>query len=98
VTGLRLTLRVTPKARRNALVSIGPGPVLKFVVRAPPEKGKANEAVLDLLAEAFCVPRSAVELIRGETGRDKLAFIAGEPAALRARLEELTVMLGSPAG
>mgnify|MGYP001274477967 CR=1 FL=1 len=65
----RLTLRVTPGARVEA-VAIEAGRVV-IKVRAKPEDGKANAAVLDLLATALGVATSRLRLLRGATGRDK---------------------------
>ena len=63
----------------------GVGPVvgdrLKVSVNAPPVEGKANQAVQRVLAEAFGVPRSAVSILRGETGKRKTVRIAGVTAA-----------------
>ncbi|MEY4237434.1 MAG: hypothetical protein RL339_35 [Pseudomonadota bacterium] len=65
----RLTLRVTPGARIEALVIEAGRLVVK--VRAKPEDGKANAAVLDLLANALGIATSRLRLLRGATGRDK---------------------------
>jgi uncharacterized protein YggU (UPF0235/DUF167 family) len=69
----RLALRVTPGARSEG-IEIGEGVVL-VKVRSKPQDGKANEAVLDLLAEALGVATSRLQLLRGATGRDKLVRI-----------------------
>lgn len=69
----RLALRVTPGARSES-VEIGEGLVL-IKVRTKPQDGKANEAVLALLAEALSVATSRLRLLRGATGRDKLVGI-----------------------
>ena len=45
------------------------------LVTAPPDKGEANRAVIELVAAALGLPKSAVELVRGETGREKLRRI-----------------------
>lgn len=66
----RLALRVTPGARVEC-VELGDG-VLLVKVRAKPEGGKANDAVLDLVADALGVATSRLRLLRGATGRDKL--------------------------
>ncbi len=68
--GARLWCRVTPSARRDGL-SRGPDG-LRITVTAAPEKGKANRAVIKILAKALGVPKSRLRLLRGETGRDKL--------------------------
>lgn len=66
----RLALRVTPGARSEA-IEIAEGKLL-VKVRAKPEDGKANAAVLELLASALGVATSRLQLLRGATGRDKL--------------------------
>jgi uncharacterized protein YggU (UPF0235/DUF167 family) len=66
----RLTLRVTPGARSEG-IELGEGRVL-VRVRARPQDGAANEAVLALLAEALAVPTSRLRLLRGATGREKV--------------------------
>jgi uncharacterized protein YggU (UPF0235/DUF167 family) len=66
----RLALRVTPGARGEA-ITIEQGRLL-VKVRAKPEDGKANAAVLELLAEALGIATSRLRMLRGATGRDKL--------------------------
>ncbi len=65
----RLTLRVTPGARVET-VAIEAGRI-QIKVRAKPEDGKANTAVLELLADALGLATSRLRLLRGATGRDK---------------------------
>ncbi len=66
----RLALRVTPGARSEA-VELGNGQLL-IKVRAKPQDGEANEAVLALLARALGIATSRLRMLRGATGRDKL--------------------------
>jgi uncharacterized protein YggU (UPF0235/DUF167 family) len=66
----RLALRVTPGARIEG-IELSEG-VLLVKVRDKPQDGKANQAVLELLAEALGVATSRLQLLRGATGRDKL--------------------------
>ncbi|HEY0722354.1 MAG TPA: DUF167 family protein [Gammaproteobacteria bacterium] len=67
---LLLTLRLQPRASRDEIA--GPyGDALKVRITAPPVDGKANAHLLRFLAELFDVAPSAVELLSGETGRDK---------------------------
>ncbi len=70
VAGAELACRVTPKAGRDALDHDGE----RFVIRvtAVPDGGKANKAVLKLLAKGLGVPVSRLVLIRGQTSRDKV--------------------------
>lgn len=70
----RLVLRVTPGARREA-IAIEDGRLL-VKVRVKPEDGKANAAVLELLAGALGVATSRLHMLRGATGRDKLVWLS----------------------
>ena len=69
----RLALRVTPGARSEG-VEIADGRLL-VKVRVKPEDGKANEAVLRMLAAALGIATSRLRMLRGATGRDKLVGI-----------------------
>lgn len=71
-----LTVRVTPGARESAITSWRDG-VLRLKVREKAEKGRANDAVVRLLAKALDVPPSAVTLKRGATSREKQFDIDG---------------------
>jgi uncharacterized protein len=84
--GTRLRLRVKPGARKTAILGVHGG-ALKIAVTAAPEKGKANRAVVRLLADALDLPASTVTITAGETSQDKVAEIALKPAAVRAMLE-----------
>ena len=70
----RLALRVTPGARTEA-VELRDGQLL-IKVRIAPEAGKANDRVLELLAQALGIATSRLHLLRGATGRDKLVQIS----------------------
>lgn len=74
----RLTIRATPNAGKDAihLPALGEPQILLVRVTAPPEDGRANKAILALLAKALGRPKSALELVRGTTGRDKVITIA----------------------
>ena len=84
---MTIQLRVQPRARRLALERTAQG-ALKAAVTAPPEDGKANEAVVALLAQAWRLPKSTIEIVRGGTAREKTLSVAGEPDALVARIAE----------
>ena len=87
-TGVMIELRAQPRARRTALTCADGA--LKAQVTAPPEDGKANAAVIELLAAAWKLPKSAFAVVRGATSRDKVLSIAGEPQLLAARIMEWT--------
>jgi uncharacterized protein len=79
-------LRVSPGARRSEVVGRH-GDGWKVRVTAPPEDGRANEAVLGLLAERLDLPRKALSLVSGHGGRDKVVRMAGiSEAELERRL------------
>jgi len=83
---VRLAVKVAPKASRNA-VRGWLGDTLKVAVTAAPERGKANEAVEELLAETLALPKGAVRVVAGHTQSRKQVEIAGiSPEALRERL------------
>lgn len=71
----RLAVKVTPGAREQS-VTLADGAV-QVKVRAPADKGAANEAVIALLAEALGVPPSRITLLRGATSRQKLFRVEG---------------------
>lgn len=74
-------VRVQPRARRNEVIGEADGS-LRVRVTAAAEGGKANRAVIALLAAAFGVAPSRVELVRGATSREKLFRIEGRPLTL----------------
>ena len=59
---------------------------LKAAVTAPAEDGKANRAVIELLAAEWRLPKSAFEVMRGAAARDKTVSISGEPGSLADRI------------
>jgi uncharacterized protein len=68
-------IRVQPRAKRNAVTKLADGS-LKVYVTAPPEDGRANEAVVETIAEWLGVKRRQVAIIRGETNRNKVVRIS----------------------
>jgi uncharacterized protein (TIGR00251 family) len=72
----RLRLRVSPGASRAGVIGRHGG-AWKVRVAAPPEGGRANDAVVRLLAETLSVPRDAVRLVSGQSARDKIVELTG---------------------
>ena len=89
-----LSLRLTPRSSKDALEgleTLADGrSVLKARVRAVPEDGKANLALLRLLADQLDCPIRALSLATGATGRTKVIRIEGAPQTTLARLAALT--------
>ena len=91
----RLRVRVSPGAGRTALIGRH-GDAWKVRVTEAPERGRANEAVLRLLAETLALPRTALTLVSGHGGRDKIVELAGmEPAQVARRLASASAPVGS---
>jgi uncharacterized protein (TIGR00251 family) len=84
--GIVLEVRLTPGAARDGIdgvkVLADGKPVALARVRAVPDSGAANRALLALLAKTFRVPKTAVILVAGGTARRKRIRIAGDPSAL----------------
>ncbi len=83
---MTLKVRVQPRASRDALAGEREGALLVRLT-APPVEGAANEALARFLGKALGVPPSAVRIVAGETGRNKVVAVAGlNAAATLARL------------
>ena len=83
--GVRLKLRVKAGGRKNAILGTHAG-ALKLSVTAAAEKGKANKALLSLLADALELPASSLEILSGQTSPDKVALIPLSREQLLQRL------------
>jgi hypothetical protein len=89
---MRILLRVKPGASRTAVGGRydGPaGPALVVAVTARAVDGQATRAVLEAVAAAFGVRRSAVTLVQGSTSRDKVVEVEGEENDIRPRFGDL---------
>jgi uncharacterized protein (TIGR00251 family) len=88
---LRLVVRLTPNAGRNAVEGFETAAdgetFLKARVTAVPENGKANKALILLISEALRLPKSSISIISGETARKKILRIDGDPEDLENKLK-----------
>lgn len=88
--GVRLSVRVTPRAARNAVGGLAAdasgAQSLKVMVTAAAEGGKANAAVVALLAKTWRLPKSSIRVIVGATDRRKTLQIDGDPDDLARRI------------
>lgn len=100
-TGARLAVRLTPRAARTAVAGLAAEPdgtpVLKAAVTAPPEGGKANAALIKLLAKEWRLPKSAIAVIAGAADRRKTLLVAGDGPALAAAINRWAEGLGQAA-
>jgi uncharacterized protein (TIGR00251 family) len=98
--GVRLAVRLTPRAGRDALDGMFRAPdgriALKIRIAAPPIEGAANTALIAYLAKALAVRKVDVTIASGATGRTKILHIAGEPHALVVRLTRWIAEAGDP--
>jgi uncharacterized protein len=88
VTGgsLAVAIRLSPRGQADRLVGVvaadGARRVLKATVTAPPEGGRANAALLGLLARSWQLPQRDLSIVQGATSRNKVVRIAGDPQLL----------------
>ncbi len=87
-----MRVRLAPRAARSRIEGIGAGAdgasVLKVAVTAPPEGGKANAAMITLLAKAWRLPKTSMAITAGATARRKTVLVKGDGKALVARLNQ----------
>lgn len=88
--GLKLSVQLTPKAGRTRIEGLAAeargGSVIKVAVTAAPESGKANTALIKLLAKEWRISKTSIAIERGATARRKTLAIAGDGKALAQRL------------
>ena len=77
--GVVIHVHAQPNAKRSEVAGLH-GNELKIRLHAPPVEGKANAALVEFLSELLGVPRSALEIVRGETGRTKQVLVRGRTA------------------
>lgn len=87
---IRVRVKVAPRAAATRVIGVerdGAGDaVLKVSVTAPPDSGRANAALMALLAKAWRVPKSSLSIVAGAGARRKTVRISGDPAARLAVL------------
>jgi len=104
--GVRVAVKVTPKASRNTVTGLAEDADgrqrLAVAVSAPPEGGKANTALVKLLAREWRVAKSAITVISGAASRRKSLHVAGDPRRLlldlRAWLSDIVRGCGANGG
>ena len=80
-TGVTIRVYVTPRSSANKVVGEHNG-AIKVALTAPPVEGAANRALVEFLAKALDVPRSAVRLVSGEASRSKVVQVTGVEAQI----------------
>lgn len=87
--GIRLALYVQPNAPKNEIVGVYQDR-LKIKVQAVPADGRANAEVVSLMSEIFEVPKTNIEILSGDTGRNKFIAISG--ATMSQALQTLSAI------
>jgi uncharacterized protein len=89
--GVRLALRLTPRASRNGVDGITADaegrPLLKLRLAAPPVEGAANDALIAYLAKVLSLRKADITIRSGETSRIKILHLAGDSAAILQKLD-----------
>jgi len=83
--GVSIMIKVQPKSRRPGVLGVAPsaqGPRLRLGVAEPAEGGRANQAVVALVARLLSVPAGAVTIAVGDTSREKLVRVTGSADAI----------------
>jgi uncharacterized protein (TIGR00251 family) len=95
--GVRVAIRLTPRGRGDRVEGIVRGAdgatALQVSVTAPPAEGRANDALLRLLAKRWGVARRDLAIVAGLKSRNKLVHVAGDPEALLGKLRAALVAL-----
>lgn len=79
--GSALAVRVTPRASDNKITEVLNDGTVKIHIAAPPVDDKANQELIKFLADILGVPKSRIEIVAGQTGRDKLISVLDMDAA-----------------
>jgi uncharacterized protein (TIGR00251 family) len=74
--GVRVAVRVQPKASTNGIVGLH-GDALKVRLTAPPVDGAANDALVELFADTFGIPRRGITIVAGASSRSKVVELHG---------------------
>lgn len=96
--GVTVNVRLTPGARRESCAGVADGGdgkrALKIAVRAKPENGKANVALIEFVAQEWGVPKSSISLVTGITSRQKTLLVEGDGDALLETIGAWAVQQG----
>ena len=71
--GLIIKLKISPNASKNEIIKTEEG--VKLKITAQPVDGKANKALIEFLSKHFKIPKSSIEILRGETSKEKTLLI-----------------------
>ena len=85
--GAAITVKVTPRAKKNEIAGVLDDGTVKIKLTAAPVDGKANQALTEFLADFLKIPAARIEIVAGQTSRDKLIAISGlDPLTVQERI------------
>lgn len=89
-SGLIINIRLSPKAKDNKIIGITDiadgKKAIKVSINAIPEDGKANKALIALLAKTWKIPKTSISLISGHTNKNKILLIEGNGEDIKKRI------------
>lgn len=83
--GIKISVKVVPNSSRCEICGVL-DEALKIKLDVPPVDGKANVKLIKFLSKQLGVPKTSIEIISGETGKNKIIFIKGNPEELTRKL------------
>ncbi len=84
--GLVLIIKISPNASKNEIIKTEDG--VKLKITAQPIEGKANKAVLEYLSKTFKIPKTYLEIIKGETSKEKTVLIKSKDEEKLQKLKD----------
>lgn len=85
--GILIKIRISPNASKNQILL--DGDIIKLKVTAQPIENKANKAVIEFLSKTFKIPKTSIEIVKGETSKDKTIFISTTDNEKITKIKEL---------
>ena len=86
--GFLLNLRISPNASKNDIIKSDDGSI-KVKITAQPVDGKANKALIEFLSKTFKIPKTSIDIVRGETSKDKTVLFKTDDVDKINRIKEI---------
>ena len=87
--GVIVSFRISPNAKKNEIIK--ENDIIKIKITAQPIDGKANKAVIEYLSKTFKIPKTSIEILKGETSKDKTIIFKTND---ESKIETLNKILG----
>lgn len=86
--GFLLNLRISPNASKNEIIKSDDGSI-KVKITAQPVDGKANKALIEFFSKTFKIPKTSIDIVRGETSKDKTVLFKTDDVDKINRIKEI---------